>query len=467
MPTPYDLIYKLGLWGTSPLWWSMPKARAKVRDALSTRSGHVGQREGKQPALLLHAVSMGELNAARTLIDLLRSSRPDLHLIITTTTTTGHARALELFGNRDGFTVLRFPIDLSGAIQTMLDALRPDVVVLMELEVWPNFLSICRKRNIPVVIANGRITAPSFRKYKLLGPLCKSMFRKLRFVCAQDHVYADRFQQLGVAPENLHTLGTMKFDSATISDRIEGDTELALDMGIDRTRPLLVAGSTGPGEEAMLIDVYKKLLARFPDLQLALIPRKPERFNEVAELITASGFACIRRSENRPVTDAITSAKSDIGYRKSEIDSRSPFDSKSQITDGGPALRDRKSQIFLGDTMGELKKFYSLATLVFVGRSLVDLGPKNHGSDMIEPAALAKPTIVGPHTGNFEEPMRALLAGNAITVVQTADHLTTTLTHWLQNPTHAQGHRAQQVVASQLGSSQRHLELLLPLLPPQ
>ena len=439
LPHPYDIAYRAGLALSWPVWASRHRSRAKVRDALSTRTGRAPVRRGNEPAVLVHAVSVGELNAARGLIEQLKIQRPGVHVIVTTTTTAGHELATKLFADQAGTTVVRFPLDFTTSVNRLLDAVRPTAVVLMELEVWPNFLRLCAARQIPVMVANGRVTASSFRKYRLLGALGRTMFRRLAWCVVQDEVYATRFGQMGVPTDRIAIAGTMKFDTATVGARVPGDEPLARETGLplpaelEPNRPRVwVAGSTGPGEEAIVLDAFARLRAKLPTLRLAIIPRKPERFDEVAELIRSRGFHCLRRS-------------------------------------GKAALTDRKQigrAVVLGDTMGELRKFYALADFVFCGRSLVDLGPKQHGSDMIEPCALAKPTIVGPFTGNFEEPMRAFRSADAITEVADGEQLCRTLDSWLADLTaaNAMGERAQQVVVAGKGAVERHLRLLLPLL---
>jgi 3-deoxy-D-manno-octulosonic-acid transferase len=260
---------------------------------------------------------------------------------------------------------------------------------------------------------------------------------------------------LGVRREDLEVTGTMKFDAATVGDTVPGAEELAREVGLptptavrsdpapeqasDRTAvgvsdavsSVLVAGSTGPGEEELVLSVYARLLQSHDKLRLVIVPRKPERFDEVAKLIESRGYPCVRRSKPDVTPDASTLAP-----------------------------------VVLGDTMGELRKFYALATVVFVGRTLVDLGSKQHGSDMIEPCALAKPTVVGPFTGNFEEPMRAFRSAGAIREVMNDQELFDTLEAWLSDPESARalGRAAREVVIAGKGAVQRHVDVLLPLL---
>jgi 3-deoxy-D-manno-octulosonic-acid transferase len=430
MPNLYDIAYTLTLALSAPLWLPRTTTRHKVLSALGQRMGHVHPRQTCTEAILIHAVSLGEINATRALVNQLQQHRPDLHIIITTTTATGYDRGRQLYGGRSNITLTRFPLDFSSAINRLLDAVKPNLIVLMEGEIWPNFLLQCHRRKIPVLLINGRISDSAYGRYRRIKFITVAMLRRINAICVQDQLYADRFKSLGAPIERLTVTGTMKFDTAQLADSVPGDQQLAADLGLNRDAgPLWVCGSTGPGEEFLLLGAYRTLLRQFPALRLAIIPRKPERFDEVAGQITAAGFPLLRRS--------------------------------SHATGNANA-------VILGDTMGELRKFYSLADAVFVGRSLVNLGSRQWGSDMIEPAALGKPVVVGPWTRNFAEAVRSFKASNAIIEITTIPQLIEALTGWLQSPDSAAelGKRARQVVQSNQGATARHVEVMLKFLPP-
>jgi 3-deoxy-D-manno-octulosonic-acid transferase len=421
---------------SSPFWLAKPSARRKVLGAFSQRMGRVATRQDSGQAVMIHAVSLGEINATRSLIDRLRRRRPGLQFIVSVTTDTGFARGRELYGNVPDVTLVRYPLDFSSAIDRLLRALRPSVVVLLELEVWPNFMRRCARLRIPVLLVNGRITPASFRRYRLARPLVGGMFRRLGHVCAQDSTYAQRFEDLGVPRNRLSITGTMKFDNAQVADHLDGQEQLAAEVGLTgASRRIWVCGSTGPGEEQLILPVYRRLRQRWEDLRLVLVPRKPERFDEVAGLIVAAGFNLVRRSQ------AIA-----------------PSLSASAGRDGPPVV--------LGDTIGELRKFYAMADVVFVGRSLIDLGDRQHGSDMIEPAALAKPVIVGPFTANFADAMQQFLAFDSVIVVQDASGLEQSVARLLENPNEAAAiaGRACQVVKREQGATDRHVQVILDTL---
>ena len=420
-----DIAYASGLLVSSPFWLYRMIRHGRYRQGISQRLGAAPIRYGLQPVIWIHAVSLGEVNAARQLVEELHRQLPDYRVVVSSTTDTGIAAARKLFA--PDHAIFHWPLDFSWAVARALHRMRPSLVVLMEGEVWPNFLASCRSRNIPTVVVNARLSADKgYPRYRKLGPLAGWLFNRLTAIGVQDEIYAERFLRLGVHPDKIHLTGMMKFDTAQIADRIEGQDELAAAMGMGKGEPLLVAGGTGPGEEKLILDVFGGLRARHPGLRLAIVPRKPERFDEVARLIVSSGCELLRRSQ-RP-------------------------DGVREPVKGRPVL--------LGDTMGELRKFYSLAHAVFVGRSLLPQG----GSDMIEAAALGKATAFGPHTFNF--PQAEALAAHGCSRVADADALGRQLEAWLSEGDSARqaGAAAQQYVRSQQGATRRNVELICHLL---
>ena len=404
----------------------------KSRTGWADRFGGVERRASDDRCIWVHAVSVGEVNATRTLVDAIERAMPDLPVVISTTTDTGYVRARQVYADRP---VFRYPLDFSWAVARTIRRLRPAAIVLMELEVWPNLLTVARARGVPVMVANGRITEQ--RSMKRFGkPVVRSiarwMFGQLTCVGAQDETYAERFRALGTPADRVHVTGTMKYDTAPVTDHVDGQDELAREMGIDRNRPLWVCGCTGPGEEAIILDARERIRRSVSDLQLAVIPRKPERFDEAAAEIQRRGLPFVRRSAKQ-------------------------------------ATSTEDSGVFLGDTMGELRKFYALADVVFVGRTMVELG----GSDVLEVAGLARPMVVGPSVYNFAEPVRALLAGNGIVQIDkkvddvgAADRLADEIQRLLEDPPSRQalGQSARQVLLANQGATDRTVELLSGLL---
>jgi len=420
-----DIAYAGLLTVTSPMWLYRMVRHGRYRDDISQRFGAAPRRHGLQPTIWIHGVSLGEVNAARTLVAELHSQLPDYRVVVSSTTETGMAAARRIF--EPGHMVFRWPLDFSLAVRTALGRIRPALVVLMEGEVWPNFVSACRRRDVPVVVVNGRMSADKgYPGYKRLGPLAKKLFNGVTAFGLQSESYVERFASLGVEADKLHVTGMMKFDTAVLGDHLDGQDALAAAMGIDETQKLIVAGGTGPGEEAIVLDVFADLSRRHAEARLAIVPRKPERFDEVARLIASRGFECVRRSQRGDGADGEVPAAS----------------------------------VVLGDTMGELRKFYALGEVVFVGRSLVEMG----GSDMIEAAALGKATAFGPHTYNF--PQADDLAAHGCVRVADAGELTEQLDAWLSDPAAAgaAGQTARDYVRSCQGATKRNVEMICRIL---
>lgn len=428
MPAVFlDLLYVVAGLLYLPLLLYQMLVLKKNRRGWTQRFGSVPTPPDKKLRIWIHAVSLGEVNATRTLVAEIVQRRPDCQVVISATTDTGYAAARRIYPD---LIVFRYPLDFSWVVRRVLNQVRPAAIILMELEVWPNLIKLASQRGIAVCIANGRVTEEkSMRRFRkpVIRSIARRMFSRIAWTAAQDETYAARFVELGVARNRVHVVGNLKYDTAEICNEIPGADLLSAAMGINTTRPIVVAGSTGPGEEEMVLDAYKALKVNRPDIQLAIIPRKPERFDEVARLIAASGFQCLRRS---------------------------------QMPDGTtPTTLAEKNGVFLGDTMGELRKFYSLASVVFVGRTLVPLG----GSDPIEVAALAKPICFGPYLENFADAESQLMSANAAKMVPAPSELRKALAEMLDHPddASAMGRRAQEVVVQNKGATQKTIDLLL------
>jgi len=266
----------------------------KYRRYWGQRRGFLPQLPPGRPRVWIHAVSMGEMNSIRGLVEMWRARRPDLDFVISATTDTGIDQARKLFKN---LTIVRYPLDFSWFVRRAFDRIAPTMIVLVEAEIWYQFITQARARGIPVVVINGRLTEQkSMRRFRWIMPIARRMFGSLTWVGALAEEHAERFRRLGVPADRITVTGSMKWDTAQVADSLPGSDELARAMGIDRNRPVWVCGSTGDGEEAIILKAYALLRQRRPELQLMIVPRKPERFDEVAELIRQSGFECLRRS---------------------------------------------------------------------------------------------------------------------------------------------------------------------------
>lgn len=405
MPNLRDLAYLLILAVTSPFWaWSLIST-GKWRTDWRGRFGHVGGLPPDRERILLHGVSVGETNALAPLVEALTRTYPDYDIVVSATTNTGIRQAESIYGKA---SVVRFPLDFSWMVRRFLGRVQPSLVLLAELEVWPNFLSTCDTWSIPVCVVNGRLSGKGFRRYKGARALVQSMFRRLTLVAAQTEVYRDRFVDLGVRPDRCVVIPPLKWDAAPDVTEAES-TALQQHLGIDPALPLIVAGSTGPGEEAALIR------AKPEGVQLLLAPRKPERFDEVAALL--------------------------------------PDMPRRSVTERRAAFRDSSPEVFLLDTIGELGLAYALADAVFVGRSLIPLG----GSNPLEPAALGKPTVTGPYLENFQEIAEDLVEAGGLVV---SEEPMTVLQEWINNPNAgaAVGEAGRALVQKRRGAADRTVE---------
>jgi 3-deoxy-D-manno-octulosonic-acid transferase len=417
-----DLLYLLAAIAYCPKIIYRAVKHKRYRTGWNQRFGNISRRSPTKKCIWLHAVSVGEINAARTIINELENKFRDFEIVISTTTDTGFVRAIKLFSQEHN--VFYFPFDFSWIMQRAFSNIKPAICLLMELEVWPNFIRIAQKSNIPVIIVNGRLSDKSYPGYQKVKPIAKKIFEKITLTLAQTEEYAHRFKELGCPIEKVIVTGSLKYDTAQITDKVESSDTLAAQLKIGSKR-LWVSGGTGNNEEKILLDVYKQLKQdkRFSDLRLAIVPRKPERFDEVAQLIENRGFTLIRYS---------------------------------RIKTGIAPLPADDQAIILGDTMGDLRKFYSLATIIFVGRSLVPMG----GSDMLEAAALGKCTIFGPHAFNFKQTVDALLADSGAIMVKDQQELLQTMQKCLIDSDFAQSiaDNGRQVIRKNQGATQKTID---------
>ncbi len=426
-----DIFYAIILVLLSPWVLYRMFLQKRYRTGWRERFGFVPPRNSSAKCIWIHAVSMGEINAIATLVSSLQRRLPDHEIVISSTTDTGMDRARKLYG--DKHLVFFYPWDFSWAVKKAFSRLRPSLCVLMELEVWHNFTAVAHHRSIPVMVANGRISSgKGFPRYRRIVGLVRPMFRRLSLVLTQDNSYAARFKFLGADPQRVRVVGSLKYDTAEVTDKVPGTDELIEQLNLSPSQPVWVAGSTTSGEEEIVLEAFSKLRREksLKKLRLVLVPRKPERFDEVARLIESRNFKLLR-------------------YSKVKTSQYQP-------------TRDDADAVILGDTMGDLRGFYSLADVIFVGRSLVPVG----GSDMIEAAALAKPVVVGPYTDNFTESVKLLVTAAGLEVVADGKQLAPVIQNLFQNKNAAAqlGKNAQQVIIQNQGATEKTVDEIAALL---
>src|SRR4030042_80295 len=288
-----DLLYVFAGLAYSPVIVYRAIRLGRYRTGWAQRFGKINRKCPEKKCIWLHAVSVGEVNAAKTIIEELETRFSDFEIIISTTTDTGFARASNLFG--ENHLVFYFPFDFSLVIHRAFNNIRPAICLLMELEIWPNFISLAKLSGIPVVVVNGRISDKSYAGYQRIKPFTRNIFGKISLVLAQTDQYAQRFRAIGSG--NVIVTSSLKYDTAQITDKVQGADALAAQINIGSER-LWVAGGPGPGEEQIILDVFTHLKqsGQFDDLRLVIVPRKPERFDEVARTIADAGFDFIRYS---------------------------------------------------------------------------------------------------------------------------------------------------------------------------
>jgi len=392
--TLYTALFYLGLPLVAIRLW----LRSRKAPAYAKRIGErfsYGMPPLQPGGIWVHAVSVGESIAAAPMIRALLQRYPQLPITVTCMTPTGSERIQALFANEPRIQHCYLPYDLPCAAARFLDHAKPKLAVIMETELWPNHIHQCAKRGIPVALANGRLSERSARGYGRFSKLTAPMLAEMSFFAVQTEAEAQRFRDLGARPQTVEVTGSIKFDLTIDPQLLQRAHELrgqwqALE------RPVWIAASTHEGEDEVVLDAHRRLLANYPNALLILVPRHPERFNSVFELCQREGLATVRRSTGANV-EADTS-------------------------------------VLLGDTMGELLFLYALADSAFVGGSLVP----NGGHNLLEPAALAKPVLSGPHLFNFLDIAAQLREAGALAEVDDAEGLAVEVQRLFELPRDAQ-----------------------------
>lgn len=368
-----------------------------------------------RPRIWIHAVSVGEVQAALPLIRHLQRYLPHYDHLITTTTPTGSQSLKDIFGESIQHYYLTY--DFPFAVKRFLRRTQPSLLVLMETELWPNLLHYCHQQHIPVILANARLSAKSATKYQKIASLMYTMLGQVSQIAAQTSEDAQRFIALGALPQCVQVTGSIKFNLKLPPDLLQNAYEFRKKI----TKQFIwVAASTHEGEESLILQALKSLNKKWPDLLLILVPRHPERFEAVAQLCQKQGFNLIRRSQGVPLT--------------------------------------QETEVFLADTMGELLLWYAVSDIAFVGGSLMPVG----GHNVLEPAALGKPIIIGPHGFTFEEINQRLLNLGVATQVENLESLIQSVDDWLKKPIKRQlaGEHARHFIKQNQQALPRLVELI-------
>jgi len=373
------------------------------------------------PSIWVHAVSVGEVQAAAALVRELMRRYPGIPLVLSTVTPTGAERVRDMFG--DSVIHLYAPYDLPGAVRRFFDRVQPQLAIIIETELWPNLYHECGKRQVPLVLASARVSPVSVVKYRRFVGLFREALSHGIVIAAQSESDAERFRSLGANPARTHVTGNIKFDFEPDQDLPKLGAAFRDEHAAGRR--VWVAGSTHEGEEEQILEALQIVRQKYPDTLLMLVPRHPERFNGVAQMLKERGWSVVTRSS---------------GLRC-----------------------DAETDVFLIDTLGELTLIYAACDIAFVGGSLVPIG----GHNLLEPAALGKPILTGPHTFNAEDIASMFIDANAALRVTDARDLAFRLTEWFGNETQAHefGQRGLTLLRQNRGALERLLALVDPLLP--
>ena len=380
----YSLFFRIALpFVLLRLWWigrTNPEAFVRWQERL----GYVEAFD--EPVIWVHAVSVGETIAAAPLVKALLRRNPDIPILMTAMTPTGSARARALFGDRVHYAFS--PYDPPGAVRRFVGRVRPRALVIMETELWPNMIALSRQREVPIFLINARLSSRSARGYERVASLVRPLLRSISWIAAQAEEDAGRFLRIGATPESVSVTGSIKFD-VEVSDEVRAESSgLRAALGADR--PVWIAASTHDGEDRQILEAHQQILEHFPNALLMIVPRHPERFDDVARLIDAMGLSLVRRSQSG--------------------------------SDGGGKVG---SEVYLGDTMGELLMLYGASDVAFVGGSLIERG----GHNPLEPAAWGIPVVSGPHIFNFETIYDRLDSGQGLFITDSAESLAQCVVH--------------------------------------
>ncbi len=369
-----------------------------------------------QDTLWIHAVSVGEVQACEPLVRRILEDLPEQQVVITTTTPTGSERVKKLFLDRVHHCY--FPFDIPLAIDGFIRRVKPRTLVMIETEIWPNLLAVCERRGVSTILANARLSAKSARGYARFPSFTRETFRRISVVAAQAEADAERFRELGVEPSQIEITGSIKFDTRLPASLYERAEVLRREWG---NRLVWVAASTHEGEDEQVLSAHRRVLGKYPNAMLVLVPRHPERFDKVADLCVKEGFATIRRSSGDACGDSV--------------------------------------QVFVGDTMGELTLFIAAADVAFVGGSLVPVG----GHNILEPAAMGVPIVFGPNMFNFSTIGSMMLEKDAAVQVADEQQLSSILQGWFGDAAERArvGENGRSVVAENRGAMERLYRLIL------
>lgn len=426
----YDFLLLIAALVLAPYYvvrgWRYGKSRRGIRERLGFYpADRLVPLKGRR-VIWIHAVSVGETRAAIPLVKALKGACPEAALLLSNVTETGHAVAKNI---PELDQCIFFPFDLSWVVKKALKIIRPELFIIVETEIWPNFVRCAHQFRIPIALVNGRFSDRSFPRYRRFQPLLQGVLEQIDLYCMQTELDGWRARVLGAPDERVKVTGNVKFDLRGEIPSAELVASRKRELGLPEGELILVAGSTHAGEEKILVELFQLLRSEFPGLHLVLVPRHPERCAEIAELLNANRLLPVLRSQ---------------------LDTQS-----GQLA---------AEQVLIGDTLGEMLKFYSVADVVFVGGSLVPIG----GHNILEALQVNRPVVFGPHMQNFKQISQLVLDADGGRCVSDAEELRLALRELLDNAELRQfmarsGHA---LLEKNSGATRQNLAYLQTLLPP-
>jgi 3-deoxy-D-manno-octulosonic-acid transferase len=436
----YDLIYLVFVIIYLPVFLF----RKRIRRGFKMRLGILPKDLKLDKPIWIHAVSVGEMMAAKKMLQALRQHYPHNSIVISTVTETGNKIARGLC--RENNFVFYLPLDFSFLLNRVINLIRPTLVILLETEIWPNLITLLSRKGIPVIIVNCRISDRSFKGYSFVKYLIKPVLKRITLFCVQTQDDAQRLACLGVSKERIKITGNMKYDVTYEADKNSRDCtdKIKARLSLKSTQMLLTAASTHPGEEEIVLRVYKNLVNEFGNLRLLIAPRHPQRATDIEKTIIKYGFNPVRLSRLEGIQ---------LG-RLSGL----PVEPLNRLSDSAT----QRLGVFILDTIGQLNSFYAISDIVFVGGSLVKKG----GQNILEPASFEKAVIFGPYMFNFREIAQLFLSNEASIQIQNEAQLTRQITYLLKNPAgmSQMGKRAREIVSREQGATRRNLEYINKIL---
>ncbi len=427
MRLTYNILFIVFVCLSAPYYFVRMRRRGNWQEGFAERFGKfsskVKQAMTNRHVLWIHAVSVGEVNVATQLISALELRMPNLKIVVSTTTTTGMGELHKKLPSH--IQKIYYPIDRQACVRRAFMAIHPEAIVLVEAEIWPNFLWTAKELGVPTFLVNARLSERSFEGYKRFGFLFRPLFAGFSGIGCQNDADAARLRELGCRPESIRVVGNLKFDAAKLEERVPLDVpRLLAQLGVAKDAPILIGGSTHAGEEGILAEVFLRLRQRFPNLFLIIVPRHFERGKEAAKDIAAHGVRFVYRKEVTPKSE----------FQPGEVD------------------------CLLVNTTGELKYFYEQSSVIFVGKSLTAEG----GQNPIEPGALGKPMVFGPNMQNFKAIAKSFVDQRGAIQVPDAKGLEDAVAALLSDPKHAAavGTNALKVVRENLGAIEKTVGMI-------